>query len=161
MTRKKLDKKYSNRSVVIHYGADIIESDLYTKCAECIQHGNTSVREHEISVALTSVAIARRLPFKFSYRSLVRGSLLHDFFLYDWHDKDKNVDNHALNHASYALENAANNYAINPIEADMIRKHMFPLNLTPPKYRETLILTLSDKICTIRETFNRRISPKK
>ncbi len=161
MKREKLEKQYSSRSTVVHYGADILDSEEYVKCAECIQHGNTSVREHEISVALACVNIARHLPLKFDYRALVRGSLLHDFFLYDWHDKNKNVDNHALNHASYALRNAAESFSINPIEADMIRKHMFPLNLAPPKYRETFILTLSDKIVTIAETLNPKSRKKK
>ena len=156
MTRKKIDKKYSSKSAVIHYGADILDSPDYAKCAEFIQHGNTSVREHEIAVAMTSVAIARRLPFKFSFSSLVRGSLLHDFFLYDWHKTDKTVRNHAQNHASYALKNAAERFSINPIEADMIKKHMFPVNLALPKYRETVILTISDKICSFKETLSRK-----
>jgi len=152
MSRSKLDKHFSSKETVWHYGADILDSEIYTKCAHYIQHGDTSVREHSISVAMTSVAIARRLPFKFAYSSLVRGSLLHDFFLYDWHDKNKPIDNHAFGHASRALENAAQWFSINPLEADMIKKHMFPLNITPPKYRETVILTIADKICSFKET---------
>ncbi len=153
MARAKLDKHFSSKEAVWHYGADVLDSEIYSQCACYIQHGNTSVREHSISVAMTSVAIARRLPFKFAYSSLVRGSLLHDFFLYDWHDKEKPIDNHALGHASRALENAAQWFSINPLEADMIKKHMFPLNITPPKYRETVILTIADKICSFKETF--------
>ena len=157
MARAKLDKHFSSKETVWHYGADILDSEIYTKCAHYIQHGNTSVREHCISVAMTSVAIARRLPFKFAYSSLVRGSLLHDFFLYDWHDKKKPIDNHALGHASRALDNAAQWFSINPLEADMIKKHMFPLNITPPKYRETVILTIADKLCSLKETVSLRI----
>ena len=154
MKRKKLKKSLSTSSAVIHYGADVLYSNEYLKCNEFIQHGSTTVYEHTLSVAMLSVAIARRLPFKFDFYSLVRGCLLHDFFLYDWHDEHKPIKNHALNHASRALENAAERFAINPIEADMIKKHMFPLNIPLPKYRETFILTISDKICSVRETFS-------
>ena len=50
-----------------------------------IQHGDVSVLEHSFMVAVLCVAIARHLPGKWDFSSLVRGALLHDYFLYDWH----------------------------------------------------------------------------
>ena len=85
----------------------------------------------------------------------MRGALLHDYFLYDWHDKD-HPKRHGWKHASIALENAADDFSINPVEADMIKKHMFPFNLTAvPRYRETVILTVADKVCSFKETFSK------
>ena len=49
-----------------------------------IQHGDVSVLEHSFMVAVLCGAIARRLPGKWDFSSLVRGALLHDYFLYDW-----------------------------------------------------------------------------
>ena len=37
-------------------------------------------------------------------------------------------------------------------EQDMIRRHMFPLNPVPPRYRESWILCAADKICSTGET---------
>lgn len=38
----------------------------------------------------------------------------------------------------------------------MIRSHMFPMNLTVPRYRESVILCIADKLCATRETFSTR-----
>lgn len=33
----------------------------------------------------------------------------------------------------------------------MIRKHMFPLNLRPPRYRESVLVSCADKLCALGE----------
>ena len=38
--------------------------------------------------------------------SLVRGALLHDYFLYDWHQPHKEYGLHGFTHPSTALRNA-------------------------------------------------------
>ena len=38
----------------------------------------------------------------------------------------------------------------------MIRAHMFPLVPVVPRYRESLVLCVADKLCAVRETFRRR-----
>ena len=56
-----------------------------------IQHGTMSVHAHVISVAHASLAMAgrlERLGVRIDRASLIRGALLHDYFLYDWHDPD-------------------------------------------------------------------------
>ena len=42
------------------------------------------------------------------------------------------------------------------IERDIIKRHMFPLNIRPPKYRESWIVCLADKICAVNEFFAAR-----
>ena len=34
---------------------------------------------------------------------------------------------------------------MNPIVENCIERHMFPLNITPPKYKESWIVTMADK----------------
>ena len=53
------------------------------------------------------------------------------------------------------MKNARRDFELNEIEQDMIRKHMFPLNPVPPKYRESWILCMADKICASKETVKR------
>ena len=157
--RQRISKKTSNQSAVAHYGADVLNSKGHKRCKKFIQHGNTNVRQHTTSVAYMAVAIARKTHLKYDYSALVRGALLHDYFLYDWHEPHHGL--HGYTHASKALENAAADFAISPIEADIIKKHMWPLNIKPPRYREAIIVTIADKICSTKEVFGKPIYDKK
>ena len=47
-----------------------------------MQHSDISVYKHCISVAYTSVELADRLAWNVNRRELIRGALLHDYFLY-------------------------------------------------------------------------------
>ena len=130
---------------------------------EFTQHGTTSVFEHCVSVAkfslLFAYAIERRFPgFEIDKTSLVRGALLHDYFLYDWHDPDPSHRLHGFTHPGTALRNAQKDYEINDIEKDIISKHMFPLTIVPPRYRESVIVCLADKWCAFCETFKIDVS---
>ena len=84
-------------------------------------------------------------------RSMVRGALLHDYFLYDWRDGEAGHDLHGFKHARRALLNAERDFELSAIAWDVIVKHMFPLNITPPRYRETVFVTVADKVCAVRE----------
>lgn len=93
---------------------------------------------------------------KINMTSLIRGALLHDYFLYDWHEKNKWHSLHGYTHAARALSNASRDYPINDTEARIIRSHMFPLNLTKvPSCKEAWIVCMADKICATAETLHR------
>ena len=146
---------------VRRYGADILASPGMALEKHCFQHGAVTVFAHSFAVACVALFLARRLHWRVDQRSLVRGALLHDYFLYDWHRKDPSHRLHGLFHARKALENARRDFALNPIEQDLILRHMFPLNLTPPKYRESALVCAADKLCALCETFSleRRLVP--
>lgn len=66
-----------------------------------IQHGDVSVYAHMLSVARHSLHMAQvlaRAGVDIDTRSLVRGALLHDYFLYDWHDSDPSHRLHGFKH---------------------------------------------------------------
>lgn len=119
-----------------------------------IQHGQVSTYEHCLSVAYISFYISRKLHLKVNYENLVRGALLHDFFLYDWHIKDKDRKLHGFHHPGVAYRNASRLFELTEIERDIIMKHMWPLTIVPPKYKEAYVICLADKICSISETFH-------
>ena len=52
-----------------------------------MQHSDISVYKHCISVAYTSVELVERFSLNVNRKELIRGALLHDYFLYDWHEK--------------------------------------------------------------------------
>lgn len=146
--------------IVYNYGYEIINSLNMQKEKEFIQHGSVSVFDHCLNVATMCVKIASLNIFKVDYSSLIRGALLHDYFLYDWHNNQNKEGLHGYRHAKIALKNAKRDFNINNIEANMIKSHMFPLNLfSVPKYNESIILCIADKICATKETFlNRKLT---
>lgn len=125
---------------------EMLRSDQY------IQHGNTTVLEHSIAVAGFSLRLARRLHIPVREKELIRGALLHDYFLYDWHEKDNGHRLHGFSHPYTALRNAMEIYELTPVEQDIIKKHMFPLTPFPPRYRESILICIADKICSTYET---------
>ena len=137
------------------YGRDILSSPGMQSEKTFRQHGRMSVYEHSLAVARMCLRIAKHFPGEVDIRSLVRGALLHDYFLYDWHIPDESHKWHGVTHAGDALKKAMRDFELNEIEQDMIRKHMFPLNPVPPKYRESWILCVADKICASKETIKR------
>ena len=82
--------------------------------------------------------------------------MLHDFFLYDWHEPRK-VNSfkelHAFAHPKIALQNSLKNFELNDLEKDIIVKHMWPLTIKFPKYIESYIVTFVDKYCATVEFF--------
>lgn len=79
------------RSLVNEHGHDIIVHDHMQHIERgCYQHGAVTTFAHSIRVACLAVWMADRLHLwdKVDLHSLVRAALLHDYFLYDWHDWD-------------------------------------------------------------------------
>ncbi len=120
-----------------------------------VQHGDTSCLKHTIAVAYYSVKLAEFMGIKYNKRELIRGALLHDYFLYDWHDGKKGRNTHGFTHAAAALKNADRDFELSARERDIIKKHMFPLTVVPPKFREGWIVSIVDKACSLYETFKR------
>lgn len=135
---------------------DILESGNFDRTKTFIQHGNVTVNHHSMNVARYSIAISEKLHIPCKKRELIRGALLHDYFLYDWHHQDKKNPHrlHGFFHPGVALKNASKEYELTPREKDIIKKHMWPLTVVPPMCREAWIVTAADKWCSLMETFH-------
>ena len=131
--------------------AEILSSPLLAREKEAIQHGAVTVYEHSVSVANACARVAHALPLRLKVRPLVRAALLHDYFLYDWHDRTTSKPHHATRHGSYARANAERDFGITEHEGDIIQSHMFPLEGFPAT-REAWVLTLVDKGISLKET---------
>lgn len=140
---------------VLQYGKDILSSPKMQSERQFMQHGTTDCFTHSICVAYMALKIVKILHIRnIDKKSLVRGCLLHDFFLYDWHDKNAACKFHTLMHPIVALHNAERIFDLNLIERDIIRKHMFPLCFPFPKYKESYVITLADKCCAASEIWH-------
>ncbi len=117
-----------------------------------LQHGRTTCLEHCVRVASLGYFFCVKTGLDCDRKSLIRGALLHDFFLYDWHEKDSSHRLHGFSHPKAALRNAERCFSLNEIERDIIEKHMWPMTIRPPKCKEALIICLADKCCAVFET---------
>ena len=135
---------------------DILRSSNFRRMKRYIQHGNMTVNDHVLSVARYSIALDDFLHAHSDRKALIRGALLHDYFLYDWHKPDK-IHPHRLHgfyHPGVAWRNALKEYDLTEREKDIIKKHMWPLTVVPPMCREAWIVTTADKWCSLLETLH-------
>lgn len=144
------------RSLVDEQARKLEETGRLSRLRDYMQHGKCSVYDHSLAVASTALRLSRRLHLKTDESALVRGALLHDYFLYDWHVRDRHRPLHGFYHPKAALQNARQDFELSDKEEDIIRRHMFPLTPVPPKTREGLLVCLADKICAVKETLHRK-----
>ena len=116
-----------------------------------IQHGSITTLDHSLMVAYYSWRLNRRFRLKADEISLIRGALLHDYFLYDWHVSEKWHRFHGFRHPTFALVNARQDYQLNKIEEEIIKKHIWPLTVIPPTCREAWIVNVMDTFSSIVE----------
>lgn len=159
----KINKIFCNNNEYFEIIKDIAFSPVTLEMENYIQHGFTSCYEHSVYVSYYSYLIAKDLGL--DYKSVARAGLLHDLFLYDWHIKDTKdkplFQKHGFVHPQIAFENANKYFELNDIEKDCILKHMWPLTIKFPVYKEGYILTFVDKYSSIIETIKglRSIKP--
>ncbi len=154
------NNNYKNMSSKYHLNEffeildDIINNDTVKQMKNYRQHCNTSCFKHCMQVAYFTFIACKAL--KLDYISATRAAMLHDLFLYDWRKKYRNVELpglHAFVHPLIAFENASSIFDLNDKEKDVIIKHMWPVTLSFPRYRESYIVTIMDKYSACLETY--------
>ena len=104
--------------------ADLDRTGRLALARAAIQHGSTTVFAHCVKVACFSLFLANKLHLSVDTHALLRGALLHDYFLYDWHEKDAGHRFHGFTHPDTALKNAQEDFMLTPVEKDIISRHM-------------------------------------
>lgn len=147
--RLEFEQKFEKSVIRLTEQSRVRRMDDYT------QHGETSTLLHCIAVSYFSCRLAHKFHLSYSERELIRGALLHDYFLYDWHEKNAGHTWHGFTHPGKALGNADQDFLLTERERDIIGKHMFPLTPALPKYRESVLVCLVDKWCSVYEVFRK------
>lgn len=144
------DRKYFLNKI-----QEIEKVDKVFEMKKYIQHATTTTFEHCYNVSYICYKLAKEKGYKVNIDSLIRGAFLHDFYLYDWHEKSMTHRLHGFFHPIVALKNAKTYFNdINLIEENMISSHMWPLTFRKiPKCREAFLLCMVDKYCSLLETF--------
>ena len=134
------------------YGVGVISTTEFMQTTNFVQHGNTSCFLHCVAVAYISFKIIDFLRLKVNKYELTRSALLHDYFLYDWHDgRIRNGKIHGFSHPKVACNNAKRDFDINNNELKNIKCHMWPMTFIPPTKKEGWVITFADKFCAIYE----------
>lgn len=153
MTVRKQDQQKRRRAEIECVLADILSNPHVEEMKRYVQHGSVSTYSHCERVAEASYRIDRTLHLHSNLDTLLKGAMLHDFFLYDWHTGDGSHDLHGFTHAEKACANAKRYFDINRDIYRVIFCHMWPLNLSRiPKSREAWIVCIADKYVSLLET---------
>lgn len=130
---------------------DLVSSPTVQLLGDFKHHQNVSRLDHVLNVSFASYSLCKALGW--DCRSAARGGLLHDLFLYDWRTTTLEEGRHGFAHPQIALNNASEEFDLNPREEDIILKHMFPLTWQPPGCKESAVVCLMDKCCALQEIF--------
>ncbi|HBT18636.1 MAG TPA: HD family phosphohydrolase [Clostridiaceae bacterium] len=134
----------------------LLKKEVLIEMKKYIQHGDTTTYDHVLAVARAAFKLSKKLPFGVSEMSLLKGALLHDFYLYDWHEQDPQRKRfHGLHHHRTAHKNACRHFHLTPLEEDIILRHMWPLTLKMPRSREGWLVCVADKWVSLEDTFRR------
>ena len=148
---------------------DILMNDEFQKRKLFMHHHNLSVWDHSILVSFNAFIVASYI--NADKRVCAIAGLLHDFYEQAWLDSKEireldggkyamNLDikkpfikSHGFTHAKSAAENYVKFFP--ELEdkriTNCIKRHMFPLNIVPPRYLEGYIITAVDKVNSCRE----------
>lgn len=156
MIKKNLIEKNTSLEEFFSIINDLVQNAKVQEMKVYNQHAHTSCYKHCMQVAYYTYIVCKKL--NLDYISATRGAMLHDLFLYDWHNyirKDKSWNGqHAFIHPKIALKNATEIFKLNNIEKDVIVNHMWPVTIKIPHYKETIVVTFADKYSACVETFH-------
>lgn len=149
-----IDSKSKKNNVIQDYEqfielvSPILNHPEFQKRKEYMHHIGESVYTHTLRVSYDSYKIAKKLGW--DYEAAAIGGLLHDFYDKPWQNDLESrpfFQKHGFVHAEEARVNAWKFFPekMNLKVEDIIRKHMFPLNKRPPKYKESWLISFVDK----------------
>ena len=131
----------------INTASPLLEYPGMARLSQYEHHRGKTRLEHVKEVAYLSFLWGKR--FSLDCDSIIRGALLHDLFFYDWLREGPRL--HGFRHHNIALKNARKITHLSKKEEDIIKKHMWPLTVVPPRYMESLVVSLVDTYCSTRD----------
>ena len=141
-------KKVYDDTEFMNIASKVLFNEEFLKTKKIIHHGTTRY-DHSVRVAYLSYKLSKIIGG--DRKSIIKAGALHDFFLEEY---DNNIVKEAkmlVNHPSIAKQNAISYFGVNKKEENIIESHMFPMSNVMPKYKESWIVSIADKIVALRE----------
>lgn len=136
-------ERFYNDIEYIQIVQEILKDSEFQKIRNIEHHGITRM-DHSIKVSYYSYRLAKA--FQLNKKEVARAGLLHDFF---FSSEERNFKDRVIStftHPKKAVKTAEANFTLNKIEENIIHSHMFPFYCSIPKYAESWIVTIVDKI---------------
>ena len=142
-------KKIYNNKEFMSEASQVLTHNEFIKTKSIVLHGTTRYN-HSVRVAYLSYLASKTLGL--DTKSIIKGAVLHDFFLVR---NDKNAASQTkilIEHPKLAKENEKYYFGINEKEQNIIESHMFPISNTVPKFKESWIVSICDKLVSSCES---------
>lgn len=150
---------YENDKQYMRIVRHILDNDEFSKLKDIKHHEQTRLN-HCLKVSYYAYIIAKKLGL--SYEEVARAGLLHDFYLGQVKEQKKVKDRLLLfttKHPEQALDNSLKYFELTEKEQDIIRTHMFPIDIKIPKFAESWLVSFVDKVVSTKE-FGYKFSSK-
>lgn len=134
---------------------DIYQSFLHDeriiRMKKISMHRGSNCFIHSFKVA--KLAIKRAIRHKRGdLFTILLGSILHDYYLYDWRVDKSKRRHHMGSHPYTAAKNAEKDFGIHEPVKKVIESHMWPVNIRNfPKSKEARIISNADKSIYLKE----------
>ena len=162
--KKNITNDILNDTGFLELVSPILNSKEFIKRKKWMHHENVSLYEHLLIVSYLSYKIC--LKYKLHYKDAAIGGLLHDFYYKPWQEnlnvKKPFFKQHGFVHAREAMYNSYKFFPkfMNKRVSNIIQRHMFPLNIIPPRYIEGYIVSYVDKKVSMDVFVNIKAIPK-
>lgn len=145
-----LGKELKNIDEYINLTNDLLSDELVESMKNYRHHQDTNTHFHSVYVSYTVMKMCNALNV-INTREIVRASLLHDFYLYQWYT-EKHDEYHIWYHPKEAVKNIEEHFGkLTEVQKNMILSHMFPTCVEFPKSKGAWLLTLADKKCATED----------
>ena len=153
---KREDRKERINSDLQKYGGEVLDSEEMQEAFEQIHHRRSTVGEHTMRVAVSSVMICyalRKLHIKVSIPAVVIGALCHDLGMLGRDKKFSSARECSREHPKDSVEVARELVGEMPEKAeDIIERHMWPIGESEaPNSIEGVIVSVADKYNAVKD----------
>ena len=145
------------KEIIAEYGWEIICSSDFRRTFEQTHHKCMTVGDHTLSVTAVAVSLCIGMNLDDDMlKNVITASLCHDLGIMGRSEKCSNNVKCCIGHPVDSVNAYRDLTGKDDIRViDSIKNHMFPLKPLPPRYKEGWILTLADKISSVRERFGK------
>jgi uncharacterized protein len=148
----KVVSRYLNK-----YGREILDSEVFKQAMRQTHHKHSSVGAHTLGVTAVSIwtcCLLKKLHVRTDVEDIVQGALCHDLGILGRDDKYENDHECYRRHPIDSVKVAEKLVPeLSDKSKEIIRHHMWPVTKEFPTSREGVIVSVADKVVSVRDFF--------